>query len=182
VTRPLSPAFLITFAQALVDDDRTQVGADLPDPGESTASFIHHTGYWSHFDHRSGTSVWPLPCATSCETLARFAATNEVLVFDAPEPGDVYLLWSPSKYRFARAGIVISSLRPLTYPSGRRGYECLTIDACTSRSGSIRGPHTAVIQRALCPDAGDRLIRWSMLDAHCYELPDGGESQLRRAA
>src|SRR5205814_5697178 len=70
VPRPLSPAFLLTFAQALVDDaataddrDDSAIAANAKDGGWS-ATFVHHAGYWSHFDYRMGTSVWPLP-ATS---------------------------------------------------------------------------------------------------------------------
>jgi hypothetical protein len=183
VTRPLSPAFLITFAQALVDDAAMHSPAsELTESAWSSTGFVHHAGYWSHFDHRIGTSAWPLPSTASCTDLAAFAATEGILVSDAPEAGDVYLLWSPSKNRFARAGIVIGRVRPLSYPSGRSGYECLTIDACTTRSGSIRGPHTAIVQRALSAHAGDRLIRWPMLEPTSYELPNVAESRRRRAA
>ena len=183
MTRPLSPAFLITFAQALVDDAATHAPAsDFTEPAWSSTAFIDHTGYWSHFDYRLGASVWPLPRAASCPELAAFAAEQGILVADAPEAGDVYLLWSPSRTQFARTGIVIGRVRPLTYPSGRTAYECLTIDACTTRSGSMRGPHTAVVQRALSADAGDRLIRWPMLEPTSYELPNVVASRRRRAA
>jgi len=182
VTRPLSPAFLITFAQALVDDAaRQSISSDVTESVWSSAGFVHHAGYWSHFDHRTGTSVWPLPSTASCTELAAFADEEGILLADAPEAGDVYLLWSPSKNRFARAGIVIGRVRPLSYPSGRTGFECLTIDACTTRSGSLRGPHTAIVQRALSPDVGDRVIRWPMLDTASYELPHIGATR-RRAA
>ena len=54
-----------------------------------SAAFVHHVGYWSHFDHRLGASVWPLPATQSCAELAAFAASNFVLAADAPQPGDV---------------------------------------------------------------------------------------------
>jgi hypothetical protein len=179
----LSPAFLIAFAQALVDD----ATADPADGSavsriDSSAAFVHHAGYWSHFDHRFATSIWPLPCIGSCTELADFAAEEGILMADAPEAGDVYLLWSPAKKVFARAGIVVGRVRPVSFPSGRTGYDCLTIDACTTRSGSIRGPHTAVVQRVLSAEANDRLIRWPMLEPISYGLANSSGSTRRRAA
>ena len=191
MTRPLTPAFLITFALALVDDAETSAAANNQDAaGDAvnhtasgwSASFVQHAGYWSHFDHRQGASVWPLPASSSCAELAAFAASRSVLAADAPEAGDVYLLWSPAKKAFVRAGIVVSRHRPLGYPSGRAGYECLTIDADTTRDGSLRGPCTAIVKRTLCPAAGDRLIRWPLLEPMPSEYAFAADSPLRRAA
>lgn len=193
MTRPLSPAFLTTFALALVDDATAAASAaadyiegaagaaaDITDDRWSTA-FVQHAGYWSHYDHRQGTSVWPLPVTESCTELADFAARHFVLMADAPEPGDIYLLWSPAKRLFVRAGIVLGCGRPLGRPSGRTGYECLTIDGDTDRHGSLRGPCTAIVQRALSPVAGDRLIRWPLLQRVPSEYARV-ELPLRRAA
>ena len=186
--RPLSPAFLLTFAQALVDDaasvdvrDDSTIAANANDDHWS-ATFVHHAGFWSHFDYRMGTSVWPLPATSSCTELAAFAAEHFVLAADEPEPGDVYLLWSPAKKLFVRAGIVLSRSRRFRYPSGRRYYECLTIDGDTGSDGSLRGGHTAVVQRVLSPSSGDRLIRWTLLELIAVETPYFGEVPLRRAA
>jgi len=183
VTRPLAPAFLIAFAQALVDD----ATADPADGSavsliDSSAAFVHHAGYWSHFDHRLATSIWPLPCTGSCTDLADFAAEEGILMADAPEAGDIYLLWSPAKKLFARAGIVVGRVRPVSFPSGRTGHECLTIDACTTPRGSIRGPHTAVVQRVLSADANDRVIRWPMLESIPYGLANSSASTRPKAA
>jgi hypothetical protein len=189
VPRPLSPAFLLTFAQALVDDasavaarDDSTTAASAKDAADCSPTFVHHAGYWSHFDYRMGTSVWPLPETSSCTELAAFAAERFVLATDAPEPGDVYLLWSPAKKLFVRSGIVLSRSRRLRYPSGRRYYDCLTIDGDTASDGSLRGGHTAVVQRALSPSSGDRLIRWPLLELTSVEQPRFGELPRRRAA
>jgi hypothetical protein len=188
VPRPLSPAFLLTFAQALVDDaaavdgrDDAPIAANADDGGWS-ATFVQHAGYWSHFDYRMGTSVWPLPATSSCTELATFAAQHFVLAADAPEPGDVYLLWSPAKRLFVRAGIVLSRSRRFRYPSGRRFYECLTIDGDTADDGALRGGRTAVVRRVLSPSSGDRLIRWTLLEVMAVERPSCEEFPLRRAA
>jgi hypothetical protein len=183
----------MTFALAFVDDAGAAIDAGdsavaaaigvtaVTDVGWS-AAFVHHVGYWSHFDHRSGTSVWPLPDTGSCSDLAAFAARHLVLAADAPEPGDVYLLWSPAKKEFVRTGIVLSRSRRFRHPSGRRHYECLTIDGDTTRHGSLRGGQTAVVQRVLSPSRGDRLIRWPLLELLSVERSYSGEFPIRRAA
>ena len=186
--RPLSPALLLTFAAALVDDAAAVDGGDdlaiaaNPDDAGWSATFVNHAGYWSHFDFRMGTSVWPLPATSSCTELAAFAAQHLVLAADAPEAGDVYLLWSPAKRQFVRAGIVLSRSRRFRYPSGRKFYECLTIDGDTASDGAIRGGRTAVVERVLSPSRGDRLIRWPLLELMPGEQPTSEESPLRRAA
>src|SRR5689334_4263460 len=104
MTRPLCPGFLMTYALALVDDAGAIKGAPDAEPAEKgkakypvdggwSASFVHRAGYWSHFDHRSGNSVWPLPDTASCTELAAFAAEHGVLAADWAQHGDVYLLW-----------------------------------------------------------------------------------------
>lgn len=194
--RPLSPAFLTTFALARVDDAATIEGpaSDMAAPArryrvsddaigqEWSAAFVHHVGYWSHFDYRVGTSVWPLPASSNCEELATFAERHLVLTTDPPQIGDIYLLWSPARKRFVRAGIVLACTQPLGFPSGRTGYECLTIDGDTTGTGSLRGPCTAIVRRVLSPGAGDRLIRWPEIDLYSYERPIFAESAVQRAA
>ncbi|MFL5615412.1 MAG: hypothetical protein ACJ796_17215 [Gemmatimonadaceae bacterium] len=227
MTRPLSPAFLIPAALALVDeasapheaphelppsDAAASVAADpvpsvpadpvpsvpadpvpsVPaDPATSvavnlmagwSATFVHRAGYWSHYDYRLEASRWPLPATSSCEELAAFAADNVVLADDEPNPGDIYLLWSPAKKLFVRTGIILGLTQQHIYPSGRIGYECLTVDGDTTVHGSLRGPSTAIIRRILSADAGDRWIRWALLDRGIWEQPSLAESTLRRAA
>lgn len=193
MTRPLSPAFLITAALALVDDASPSEGAtrETPSPlasryrdsaGGWSAAFVHHAGYWSHFDYRMEASIWPLPATSSCTELAAFAADHCALCADAPNPGDIYLLWSPAKKLFVRAGIILGRTKQQHYPSGRTGYECLTIDADTTLRGALRGPCTAIVRRILSPDAGDRWVRWPLLEWQAWEQPRLAESPRRRAA
>lgn len=212
MTRPLSPAILTTFALALVDDAAVSdtcgrtlsaalarphraADAEAGDSGPAastdatttedegwSAAFVQHAGYWSHFDHRLGTSVWPLPHRAGCNELAAFAARHFVLAADEPEAGDIYLLWSPAKKRFVRAGILLSRSRRFRYPSGGKRYECLTIDGDTNRDGALRGSDTAVVHRVLSPSSGDRLIRWTLLDVIAIERTWTDELPLRRAA
>jgi hypothetical protein len=194
VTRPLSPAFLITAALALVDDVSPSEGAPREMPAAALASryrdsadgwsaaFVHHAGYWSHFDYRLEGSIWPLPATSSCTELAAFAVDHFVLRADEPNPGDIYLLWSPAKKLFVRAGIILGRTKQQVYPSGRIGYECVTIDADTTLRGTLRGPCTAIVRRMLCPAAGDRWVRWPLLDVETWEQPSFAEWPSRRAA
>ena len=191
MSRPLSPALLMTFALALVDD-AAAVDASAADAAASEApnvvndawsvAFVHHVGYWSHFDYRMCTSVWPLPLTASCDELASFAARHFVLAADAPEAGDIYLLWSPAKRVFVRAGIVLNRSRRLRYPNGRRYFDCLTVDGDTTREGFVRGGRTAVVQRVLSPSNGDRLIRWPSIELTSVERALSVETPLGRAA
>lgn len=193
MTRPLSPAFFITAALALVDD----ISPSEVDPREDppalpnryrdscegwSAAFVHRAGYYSHFDYRMEASIWPLPATSSCTELAAFAADHSVLCRGEPKPGDIYLLWSPAKKLFVRAGIILGRTKQHVYPSGRIGHECLTIDADTTLDGALRGPCTAIVRRLLSPDAGDRWIRWPMLESEPWEQPVFAEPPVRRAA
>jgi hypothetical protein len=182
------PAALACRYRNSPSDAGTSVAADPPTSVADnliagwSATFVHHAGYWSHFDYRMEASICPLPATSSCEELAAFAADNFVLADDEPNPGDIYLLWSPAKKLFVRAGIILGLARRQVYPSGRIGYECLTVDADTTVRGSLRGPSTAIIRRLLSPDAGDRWIRWPLLDRGVWEQPSFAESPRRRAA
>jgi hypothetical protein len=187
VTRPLCPAFLTTFALALVDDAASVSVAALSAAADDmscawSTSFVQHVGYWSHFDHRQGMSVWPLPPVPSCTDLAAFAASHFALVAEAPEPGDIYLLWSPARKLFVRAGIVLGCTHQFRQRRVGIGYECLTIDGDTTPRGSLRGPYTAIVKRVLSPDAGDRLIRWPLIELLKSERTWSTEFLLRRAA
>jgi hypothetical protein len=193
VTRPLSPAFLITAALALVDDASPSGDAPREMPAALasryrdcthgwSAAFIHHAGYWSHFDYRLEASIWPLPATSNCTELAAFATDHFALRADEPTPGDIYLLWSPAKKLFVRSGIILGRTKQHVYPSGRIGYECLTIDADTTLLGALRGPCTAIVRRMLSPDSGDRWVRWPLLAWEAWEQPGLGESPRRRAA
>lgn len=193
MTRPLSPAFLMTAALALVDDAPPSEGppralasalaSRYRDSADGwSAAFVHHAGYWSHFDYRMEASVWPLPATSSCTVLADFAAEHFALRADEPTPGDVYLLWSPAKKRFMRTGVILGCTRHQVFPSGRIGYECLTIDADTTLEGALRGPHTAIVRRWLSPEAGDRWVRWPLLESEPWEQPSFSDSARLRAA
>lgn len=183
--RPLLPALLLSSALAFTDDspvDEAETntpaalvrrfllaaheqtdGASLgPDDGGWSAAFVHYVGYWSHYDYRLRRSAWPLPPTASSNALAAFANEHGVLSTQwTPEPGDIYLQWSPSRRLFRRAGIVLARIHSVRAGDEYR-HECHTIDGDTNRAGALRGPHTAIVRRRLS-SGRDALIRWALL-------------------
>src|SRR6185295_10541764 len=115
---PLTPAFLIAAVSGFVGlreeggDNRGRMvelflrGVDQP-PGQPwCAAFVHHVGYWSHFDYDAKRSSWPLPPTASCYLLGAWARDRRIL-YSQPREGDVFLLWSSQKARFHHTGVVV---------------------------------------------------------------------------
>jgi hypothetical protein len=92
-------------------------------------AFVHHVGYWCHFD--DFYRCLELASAGDGERgLAAFAEERGVLR-EAPEDGDLFLVWSPVRKQFVRTGIV---LKPEDLGVSIRGVpyqECITIEANT---------------------------------------------------
>lgn len=133
-------------------------------PGQPwCAAFVHHVGYWSHFDHGARSSSWPLPATASCWELGQFARARAVLRSD-PEAGDVFLVFSPELKRFAHTGIVVAVAKTEASPDDSV-YTCTTIEGNTSDDGSREGRATLARQRTFSLKRGDRFIRWTDLMA-----------------
>jgi hypothetical protein len=126
-------------------------------------AFIHHAGFWSHFDHASGQSIWPLPPTANASSMAAYARLHGVL-HQAPETGDLFLLWSRARRRFMRAGIVVRIKRAAAWPAGGAYYECVTIEANTSETLAAGG-RILMHARRFSPALGDRFVHWTALDA-----------------
>lgn len=175
IRAPLSPAMLLAAAQSMIGlheeqaDARGQVVEMLlrqigqPMDGPWHAAFIHHVGYWSHFDADTSWSSWPLPATGDCDRLWRFANDSRIGSVAWPQPGEIFLLWSGASRRFMHSGIVV---RALTTNSGRNGecVECLTIEGNISEKGRLAGPGMHRHTRLISPEKGDRFIRWADLD------------------
>ncbi|MDB4877503.1 MAG: hypothetical protein JWM41_3949 [Gemmatimonadetes bacterium] len=172
---PLSPVLLIASAGALLDGARAGQStrrlaeqflsqARQPDARHWDLAFVHHAGFWSHFDHRTGKSSWPLPSTATCDELADFACIRNVLSAEGPVSGEVFLLRSPSKRRFVHAGIVLAAERFNVGAGEPPRYECHTIEANITSTGCIGGDRLARVRRILSPGRGDRTIRWSGLE------------------
>lgn len=172
----LTPSFLIAAASSFVGvheeggNNRGQMierflrGVDQA-PGQPwCAAFVHHVGYWSHFDYRSGTSSWPLPATASCYMLGQFAKQRGVL-HEEPQDGDVFLLWNMKLVRFAHTGVVARVRGCGSTPGGGVWYDCDTIEGNTDIDGRREGDGVMRRVRRFHPKARDRFIRWADLDA-----------------
>ena len=171
----LSPSLLIAAAGALVESAATT--ADCSRLAEKcllgtggfwtqrwSAAFVHHVGFWSHFDYAAGRSLWPLPATADCDELAAFARNRGVLSSRLPEPGDVFLVWSAAQGRFVHTGFVLAAARFSPLRGNPTRYACHTIEGNVTSAGSIGGGRLARVQRILSPVRGDRTIRWKQLD------------------
>ena len=172
---PFSPALLAAAANALVRlrSDGTGQGSLVEQFVHGTgrleatrwdAAFVYHAGYWSHFDTRSGRSSWPLPATTECEDLARFAREERVLSEDAPQAGELFLLWSPARKSFVRTGILLGVEPPTERMDGSVQYECHTIEGNVTETARLDGNGMGRVARFLSPACGDRTIRWTELE------------------
>ena len=175
---PLSPLLLIASAGALLDGARGEHDTErlakqflgeldhTAPAGRWNAAFIHHAGYWSHFEHHIGRSAWPLPPALDCHELGAFAEANGVLSAGKPEFGEVFLLWSPLRKRFLHTGIILAA-EPLGAGTGAaeaERYECHTMEGNITHTGCVGGSRLARVRRILSPARHDRTIRWMDLE------------------
>lgn len=176
----LDPRLLIAAANAFVGlreeggDNRGQMVEMFlrevrQPPGEPwCAAFVHHVGYWSHFDASVRQSSWPLPATASCWELGQYALVRRILVKDA-RPGDVFLAYSKGLGRFHHAGIVVSVDARYPEPTagavGEHGlWVCTTVEGNTNDDGSPNGNATLRKVRRLNTLAGDRFVRWVELE------------------
>jgi len=127
------------------------------------AAFVHHVGYWSHYDHRARRSHWPLPATASVEELAQFADVSGALRL-APLDGDLFLLWSPDAQTFARTGIVARAEVHTRSTREELLCECVTVEGNSDEDVSRNGTQVLRLTRKFSPALGDRFIRWTALD------------------
>lgn len=191
---PLSPALFLASARALVGSDvRTTPGIrskrmrlaqfdpvrredHAPQDGVTTAAFIGHVGYWSHY-RGPGNSSWPFPIDADCRQLAHIGKELGVLNPWPPNPGAIHLRWSERYHRFVRASVV---LRAAEVPPRHRAewhYACDVLEGALVRSSPAEGGEENtdgpvatiewVRERRLisCPWLGDRFLSWVELDA-----------------
>ena len=173
--KPLTPQFLISTASAFVGlreqggNNRGLLiemflGGVKQPPGQPwCAAFVHHVGFWSHFDHAAGRSSWPLPATASCYVLGEFTSRRRVLMKE-PMAGDVFLQYSGILRRFAHTGIVVK-VDAVRVTSGEKWYECTTIEGNTNEDGGREGDGVHCRTRRLYPALGDRFVRWVELES-----------------
>jgi hypothetical protein len=166
---PLSTSHLITTATALVGIQESghnrgqMVELMLMEVGQLPgapwcAAFVHHAGYWSHFDHALGKSSWPLPRTASCWELGEFARVRGVRR-STPESGDVFLVHDASLGRFAHTGIIVRVDACLGNGTDVE-HLCTTIEGNSNEDGAREGVAAVRRTRRFSRDRGDRFIRW----------------------
>jgi hypothetical protein len=175
---PPSPSLIVAAAGALIgagvepgasrgrllDIMLARVGARDSDRGPWSAAFVHHVGYWAHYDFRGRSSSWPLPMTDDPRALEEFARERGICA-EVPVSGDVFLHWSPAQKRRTRMGLIVNVGDRLIYPATGRPYHvCTTIEGETSDHGAPEGLGIHVVRRNLSAAAGDRFIRWTSLD------------------
>ena len=198
MTPPLTPSFLVAAAAGLLGvrdegaDSRGHMierflrGVNQP-PGQPwCAAFVHHVGYWSHFDFTSRRSSWPLPATASCPTLGAYAEEQQIVHRD-PQPGDVFLIWHAPTACYAHTGIVTRVRFAGVSAGGTPWVDCDTIEG-NSDAGDYRGGDdgaaSGVVSRVRrfypIEPKGDRFIRWVDLDER-WKAGDPHQ-QIERAA
>ena len=108
----LSPQLLIATTRALagmgVTGEMDFVDA-LDRPPSWDTRFIQQCGYWSHYEHRTRTSTWPIPANLTTAELALFGMAHHIL-HGAPEPGDIFLQYAEQRKTFVHTGVVLDVL------------------------------------------------------------------------
>ena len=176
-----SPKLFIAAASACVGmavDERenqrdSEREGEAPDAG---AAFLYRWGYWSHYDHASHTTSWPLIETRTADELATVAMARYILR-DAPQVGDIFLQRSQPAKRFVRTGVVVAVGESGRYSSRDRYHDATTIEAGTDAAGQLRGRHILRVARRFLPDRGDRFIRWTELDDR---VDAAGREELQR--
>jgi hypothetical protein len=144
------------------------------------AAFVHHAGYWSHFDQDAGRSSWPLPATASVAELAQYAGISGALRA-APLFGDLFLLWSPAREAYVRTGIVVHVERFVRTGRDEKIFECITIEGNSDLANGRTGTLVLRHHRSFVPAMGDQFVRWTSLDGR-EERMDEIERALDEAA
>jgi hypothetical protein len=171
---PLTPGRLIAAATSfdglreeggnnrglMIEKFLNDVGLEAGQPW--CAAFVHHVGYWSHFDSETRQSSWSLPDTGSCYLLGHFALRNDILR-DEPTEGDVFLVWKSTLGRFAHTGVVVRVRQAGKSLAGNPWFDCDTVEGNSNEAGSRDATSVVRIVRRFNPSAGDRFIRWAIL-------------------
>lgn len=129
------------------------------------AAFIHHVGFWSHFDQALGSSSWPVPPFADPGALADFAKAQDVLE-ERALPGDLFLLWGPGRQRFVKAGIVVEIVEVIEHGTFHATLDCHTIVGDSDLVLGERGGRALRHRQRFAAKRGDRFVRWTELRRH----------------
>ena len=170
---PPSPILLIAAAQAMSRDARVTAAALCPVEGEEAASgmsFIHHAGFWSHYDAQVGASSWPLDPRWSLHDVMEVAGRLELLQLNG-SAGDLLVSCSEDG-RPARIGVVLATGERMQLPGEAPTWEC----------DALWGGHTGLSGRTSLGSQGGSWFRGGRGDRYLpwYLMPHYRSLTLRR--
>lgn len=126
--------------------------------------FIQHCGFWSHYDHKSRTSAWPIPqTVTTTAELAEFGEQHAILR-ETPRTGDIFLQYGPQRKAFVHSGIVVDVLASRQFAGKPPHFDLYTIEGDTDEFGRLHRGRAMRVRRQLSPELGDRFLRWPALE------------------
>lgn len=135
-------------------------------PGTRTSwdlQFVQHCGHASHCDPRTGESSWPIPAGVTYAVLAQLG-TEAGILHEAPEVGDVFMQYGPSRKAFVHVGIVMGVLASGKYSAKKPYHDLYTVEGDIGICGQLYGGQILRVRRRLRPQSGDRFLRWVALD------------------
>lgn len=131
---------------------------DQPPGAPWCAAYVHRAGYYALLDPTTNQSPWPLPATASCQALADFAESHDIL-FSVPVRGDVFLLRPDAHSDFHHTGFIWSVMDDYD------AYHCITIEGNTIPNGASPSTDGQVAIRTRTFDHGGttRFIDWDRL-------------------
>ena len=136
---------------------RRQLG--VPPEARWDAALVQHCGYWSHYDHETDRSRWPIPRASSAEDFVAFGRRHHLLRTDA-SPGDILLQYSPARKTYVRAGVVVKVVATGWWTPNRPYIDVLSVEGDAGNRGELGGAEVFRVARRMSLLTGDRFLRW----------------------
>jgi hypothetical protein len=157
---PLDRALLVATANSYVGLAGEVAASAVADAGAWDTDFVHHTGFWSHFDFEREASNWPVPNTRDLFAIAAWAHGNG-LARETAEAGYLFLLRSPVEERYLRVGIVAHVSEVVELQPGKYGFHCVTIEGDSSAELQLGGGRVMRHERPLSAWHGDLFIDWA---------------------
>lgn len=126
------------------------------------AAFVHHVGYWSHFDPRDERSGWTVPFECDLNAIGHWGLKHGLLR-ESASPGDLFLLRSRTEERFVRVGVLAFVERCVEVRDDFWEYECVTIEGDSGVDLALGGGTVMRHKRRLSAAHGDAFLDWAAL-------------------
>jgi hypothetical protein len=129
-------------------------------PRSWAVRFVLECGYWSHYEQRSRSSSWPIPRGLTTPDLALFGLAHNVL-YDLPEPGDIFLMWGRRQKMFIHAGVVVDVLAIHRVVGMKPFFDVYSAEGDTDEMGRLARGKAMRVRRRLSAELGDQFLRWT---------------------